>query len=92
MVVSFICKCCWLLGPQLFFYQYAVIAIAMVSSRLLSACHDCHCRCQIALVFQLHLEGGRHGDKDADRGRVVIVDVDNGMLGITNKHNEADRL
>ena len=34
-----------------------------------------------AVVFLLHLVGGRHGDKDVDRGRrLVIVDVDNGLL------------
>ena len=33
-----------------------------------------------AVVFQLHLEGRRHGDKDVDRGRVDDVDVDNGLL------------
>ena len=33
-----------------------------------------------AVVFQLYLEGGHHGDKDVDRGRVGIVDVDNGLL------------
>ena len=33
-----------------------------------------------AVVFQLHLEGGRHGDKDVDGGHVGVVDVDNGLL------------
>ena len=30
-----------------------------------------------SMVFRLRLEGGRHGDKDVDRGRVGIIDVDN---------------
>ena len=38
------------------------------------------------VVFRLHLEGGRHGDKDVDRGRVDVVDVNNGLLrSKTNK-------
>ena len=42
-------------------------------------------------MFRLHSEGGRHGDKDVDRGCVNIVDVDNGLLGGTNKGtNELD--
>ena len=45
-----------------------------------------------AVVFLLHLEGGRHDDKDVDRGRVDIVDADKGLLGITNTHKELDRL
>ena len=32
-----------------------------------------------AVVFQLYLYGGRHGDKDVDRGRVGVVDVDKGL-------------
>ena len=45
-----------------------------------------------AVVFLLHLEGGRHGDKDVDRGRIdILVDVDNGLLrSETNKYNELD--
>ena len=43
----------------------------------------------VAVVFLLHLEGVSHGDKDVDRGRVVIVDVDNGLLrSETNKHDK----
>ena len=37
-----------------------------------------------SLVFLLHLEGRRHGDKDVDREHVDVVDVDKGLLGITN--------
>ena len=33
-----------------------------------------------AVVFRMYLEGGRHGDKDVDRERVDIVDVDNAGL------------
>ena len=43
-----------------------------------------------ALVFRLHLEGGRHGDKDVDRGRVDAVVDDEGLLSKTDKHNELD--
>ena len=32
------------------------------------------------VVFRMYLEGGRHGDKDVDRERVDIVDVDNAGL------------
>ena len=42
-------------------------------------------------MFRLHLEGGRHGDKNVDKGHVEIVDADNGLLGGTNKGtNELD--
>ena len=44
------------------------------------------------MVFLLHLEGERHGDKDVDGERVDVVDVDKGLLGIANKHNELYRL
>ena len=38
------------------------------------------------VVFMLHLEGGRHGDKDIDGGRVNIVVVDKVLLkSETNK-------
>ena len=43
-----------------------------------------------AVVFRLHLEGGRPGDKDVDREHVDVVDIDKGLLSITNKHNELD--
>ena len=43
-------------------------------------------------MIRLYLEGGCHGDKDVDKERVDIVDVDKGPLGITNKHNELDIL
>ena len=33
-----------------------------------------------AVVFLLHLERGRHGDKDVDRELADIVHVDNGLL------------
>ena len=45
-----------------------------------SVCHNYHCHCWIALMFRLHLEGGRHGDKDVDRERAGIVVVDKGLL------------
>ena len=38
------------------------------------------------VVFLLHLEGGRHGEKDVDRERVNVVDTDRGLLRETNKH------
>ena len=39
-----------------------------------------------AVVSLLHLEGGRDGDKDVDRGCVDIVGVDHGLLrSETNK-------
>ena len=40
----------------------------------------------VAVVFRMYLEGGRHGDKDVDRGRVVIVDVDKGLQ--ESKHDK----
>ena len=43
-----------------------------------------------ALVFQLHLEGGRHGNKDVDRGRVDAVVDDEGLLSKTDKQDELD--
>ena len=45
-----------------------------------------------AVVFLLHLEGGRHGDKHIDRECIdILVDVDNGLLrSETNKDNELD--
>ena len=39
MVVTFICKCCWLLGSQLSIAQYVAIAIAIVGLR--SGCSCC---------------------------------------------------
>ena len=42
------------------------------------------------MVFLLHLEGGRHGDKGVDRENVDAVDVDKGLLGITNKQKLVD--
>ena len=42
-----------------------------------------------AVVFRLQLEGRRHGDKDVDRERVGIVDVDKGLLrSETNKQTK----
>ena len=35
-----------------------------------------------AAAFLLHLGGGRHGDKDIDRGRVDIVDNARGLLPV----------
>ena len=45
-----------------------------------------------AVVFLLHLEGGRHGDKDVDRGCVPVVDVDNGLLRSETKKQTRVRL
>ena len=39
----------------------------------------------VAMVFQLSLEGRRHGDKDVDGGRVDVVDAAKGLLSETNK-------
>ena len=49
------------------------------SSQLSLPLSDCVPVVVVAVVFQLYLEGGRHGDKGVDRGRVVIVDVDKGL-------------
>ena len=35
-----------------------------------------------AVVFLLHLEGGRHGGHDLDRGRVDVVDDAKGLLPV----------
>ena len=44
-----------------------------------------------AVVFLLYLEGGCHGDRDVDRGRVDLIDVDNGLLrSETNKRDALD--
>ena len=41
----------------------------------------------VAVVFRLHLEGGRHGDKDVDGERVDVVVDDRALLrSETNKH------
>ena len=40
---------------------------------------DCVPVVVVAVVFWLSLEGVRRGDKDVDRGRVVIVNVDKGL-------------
>ena len=36
----------------------------------------------VAAVFQLHLEGGRHGDKDVDGRGVDIVDDAKGLMPV----------
>ena len=63
--------------------MYFTIAIAIVGSH--SGC--CCGRLTLPLSERVPVDAeGRHGDKDVDRGRVDIVDVDNGLLrSETNK-------
>ena len=79
MVVSFVCKCCWLLGSQLSVAQYVTIIIAIVGSPP-SGC-SCCCCCGVPVAL-----GGKDVDKDVDRGHVDVVDVDKGLWKQTNKH------
>ena len=44
------------------------------------------------VVFRLHLEGRRHGDKDVDRERIDVVVDDKGLVGETNKHKHKHKL
>ena len=46
----------------------------------------------VAMVFQLRLEGGRHGDKDVNGGRVDIIDAAKGLLSKPNKQTRVSRL
>ena len=46
-----------------------------------------------AVMLQLHLEGGRHGENDVDRERVNIVVDERALLrSETNKHTRRVRL
>ena len=60
-------------------YFAVAIVIAIVGSR-----SGCSCCCCSGCTSR----EGRHGDKNVDIERVDVVDVDKGLLGITNKHNE----